>query len=112
MNVFVLKQALGVDVSKVSLSLCLGIMNGYLSKNFIPRSDVTTDKVGFKELTKWLKKVSVLGPKPVIVMEAAGVYHEELALFLPDCVYPVSIMQSGRVKRYAQSLNQRSKTDA
>jgi transposase len=112
MNVLVLKQSLGVDVSKASLSLCLGIMNGDLSKNFIPRSDVSNDKVGFKELTKWLKKVSALGPKPVIVMEATGVYHEELALYLPDCGYPVSIMQSGRVKRYAQILDQRSKTDA
>jgi len=112
MEVITLKQALGVDVSKASLSMCLGQMKGDLSKDFIAGSDVSNDQVGFKELAKWLKKVSALGPKPIIVMEATGVYHEELALFLYDLDYHVSIMQSGRVKRYAQSLDQRSKTDA
>lgn len=108
----VLKQALGIDVSKASLSLCLGIMNGDLTKRFIPGSDVSNDKGGFKELTKWLNNVSVLDSKPLIVMEATGVYHEELAFYLHALGYQVSIMQSGRVKRYAQSLDQRSKTDA
>ncbi len=112
MKEIVLKKALGVDVSKASLSMCLGIMNGDLSKDFIAGSDVSNDKTGFKELVKWLKKVSGLGLSPIIVMEATGVYHEGLALFLHDLGYQVSIMQSGRVKRYAQSLDQRSKTDA
>jgi transposase len=112
MKEIVLKKALGVDVSKASLSMCLGIMNGDLSKDFIPGSDVSNDKAGFKLLAKWLKKVSGSGPKPIIVMEATGVYHEGVSLFLHGLGYQVSIMQSGRVKRYAQSLDQRSKTDA
>ena len=112
MKEIVLKQALGVDISKANLSMCLGMMNGDLSKDFIPRTDVSNDKTGFKELAKWLKKVSGKGPKPIIVMEATGVYHEGVAIFLHSLGYQVSIMQSGRVKRYAQSLDQRSKTDA
>jgi transposase len=112
MKKIILKQALGVDISKASLSMCLGIMNGDLSKDFIPRADVSNDKIGFKKLAKWLEKVSGQGPNPIIVMEATGVYHEEVALYLNNLGYAVSIMQSGRVKRYAQSLDQRSKTDA
>ena len=45
-------------------------------------------------------------------MEATGVYHEGVSFFLHDLGSQVSIMQSGRVKRYAQSLDQRSETDA
>ena len=45
-------------------------------------------------------------------MEATGVYHEGIAHYLNNKGYRVSVMQSGRVKRYAQSLSQRSKTDA
>ncbi|RDC62035.1 hypothetical protein AHMF7616_00625 [Adhaeribacter pallidiroseus] len=45
-------------------------------------------------------------------MEATGVYHEALAMYLHQKRYTISVMQSGRVKRYAQSLDQRSKTDA
>ena len=45
-------------------------------------------------------------------MEATGVYHEDIAYYLYNQGYDVCIMQSGRVKKYAQSLDQRSKTDA
>ena len=45
-------------------------------------------------------------------MESTGVYHEGIANYLYHKGYKVSILQSGRVKRYAQSLDQRSKTDA
>jgi len=108
----ILKQALGIDVSKDNLSMCLGIMNADLVKDFIPREDVSNDLTGFKVLLKWLKKVSKGNVLPIVVMEATGVYHEEIAIFFHKKGYQVSIMQSGRVKRYAQSLDQRSKTDA
>jgi len=112
MEELVLKQALGIDVSKASLSLCMGILMGNLEKDFIPRVDVGNDLCGFKELSKWLKKASQGESRPIIVLEATGVYHEGVALYLHGLGYQVSIMQSGRVKRYAQSLDQRSKTDA
>lgn len=107
----VLKQALGIDVSKDSLSFCLGILENDLEKRFISGTDVSNDKLGFKQLSKWLKRVSN-DALPIIVMEATGVYHEGIAHYLHFLGYTVCIMQSGRVKRYAQSLDQRSKTDA
>jgi len=112
MKVGILKEALGIDVSKATLSMCLGIMQSDLSKGFIAREDVSNDLAGFKELSKWLKRSTKGMEKPIIVMEATGVYHEGIALYLHRQGYRVSVMQSGRVKRYAQSLDQRSKTDA
>ena len=112
MKVEVLKEALGIDVSKDGLSLCLGILKGDLEKDFIAREDVSNDKKGFKELSKWLIKVSVGTVKPIIVLEATGVYHQGITHYLHELGYQVCVMQSGRVKRYAQSLDQRSKTDA
>lgn len=112
MNETVLKQALGIDVSKASLSMCLGIVKSDLEKEFISRKDVANEKDGFKALSRWLKKSANPGDFPIIVMEATGVYHEGIATYLHDLGYQVSILQSGRVKKYAQSLDQRSKTDA
>jgi transposase len=112
MKAEVLKEALGIDVSKASLSMCLGIMKSDLAKDFLPRDDVSNDNKGYVELSKWLKRVTKGTEKPIIVMEATGVYHEGIALYLYNQGYKVSVMQSGRVKRYAQSLDQRSKTDA
>lgn len=108
----VLRQSLGIDVSKEGLSRCLGSLNADLGKSFIPAPDVSNDQKGFKELVKWLESVRDKRIELSIVMEATGVYHEALAWFLYEKGYTVCIMQSGRVKRYAQSLDQRSKTDA
>jgi len=108
----VLKESLGIDVSKDSLSLCLGVLKEDLAKEFIPREDVPNDKNGFKDISRWLKQVSSNKRKPTVVMEATGVYHESIALYLHDLGYNVCVMQSGRVKSYAKSLDQRSKTDA
>ncbi len=48
----------------------------------------------------------------LVVLEATGVYHQGIAHYLYVHGYSVCVMQSGRVKRYAQSLDQRSKTDS
>jgi len=108
----VLKQSLGIDVAKDSLSLCLGTLAQDLEKQFTAGSDVPNEAKGFQQIEKWLNKLCVDKDRLVVVMEATGVYHEGAALYLHQRGYAVSIMQSGRVKRYAQSLDQRSKTDA
>ncbi|PHS05916.1 MAG: IS110 family transposase, partial [Kordia sp.] len=58
------------------------------------------------------KKAGIPQVNLTIVMEVTGVYHEAIAYYLYDKDYQVSIMQSRRVKKYTQSLDQRSKTDA
>lgn len=107
-----LKQSLGIDVSKLSLSLSLGSLTDKLVKEFTSRSDVSNDISGYRELSKWLGKSVDATVELVVVMEATGVYHQGIAHYLHDKGYAVCIMQSGRVRRYAQSLDQRSKTDA
>lgn len=107
-----LKQSLGIDVSKLNLSLSLGFLSETLVKEFKSRPDVPNDVSGYKELLKWLNKSVDSNVELLVVMEATGVYHQGIAHYLHGQGYAVCVMQSGRVKRYAQSLDQRSKTDA
>lgn len=107
-----LKQSLGIDVSKSSLSLSFGFLSGKLEKEFIFHEDVSNDLSGYKTLLKWLRHWVDSSVDFLIIMEATGVYHQGIAHYLYDNGYKVCVMQSGRVKRYAQSLDQRSKTDA
>ena len=108
----ILKQCLGIDVSKLSLSLSLGSLTNDLSKSFESHLDVGNDLTGYKTIVKWLEKSLDNSVNFIIVMEATGVYHQHVAHYLYERGYAICIMQSGRVKRYAQSLDQRSKTDA
>jgi len=107
-----LKQSLGIDVSKLNLSLSLGFLRETLVKEFKSHSDVSNDLSGYKELLKWLKESVDSTVDLLVVMEATGIYHQGIAHYLHAKGYAVCVMQSGRVKRYAQSLDQRSKTDA
>ncbi|MFH6605190.1 IS110 family transposase [Maribacter algicola] len=107
-----LKQSLGIDVSKLSLSLSFGFLTDKLEKEFISHPDVTNDLSGYGELLNWLEKSVDDTVELTVVMEATGVYHQGITHYLYSNGYRVCVMQSGRVKRYAQSLDQRSKTDA
>ncbi|MDP2527467.1 IS110 family transposase [Maribacter dokdonensis] len=107
-----LKQSLGIDVSKSNLSLSLGFLNERLVKEFESRPDVSNDIKGYKVLLKWLGASVNPNVELLVVMEATGVYHQGIAHYLYEHGHSVCVMQSGRVKRYAQSLDQRSKTDA
>ena len=108
----VLKVVLGVDVSKETLAVCLCRLTVSLVKEFEVPFEVSNDRKGYKKLIHWLAKEKVSKSDLWIVMESTGVYHEMLVYYLYEVGFKVSVMQSGRVKRYAQSLDQRSKTDA
>jgi transposase len=97
----ILKQCLGIDVSKLNLSLSLGFLTEKLEKQFMVHGDVSNDLSGYKELLKWLKKLVDSSVYFLIVMEATGVYHQSIAHYLHSKGYAVCVMQSGRVKRYA-----------
>ncbi|MFT5669168.1 MAG: transposase [Vicingaceae bacterium] len=106
-----IQEAVGIDVSKDMLSWAYCGMHSDLSKAFTPGEDVGNDLKGFKELLKVLSKISK-SKSIVFVLEATGVYHEKLVYYLHGLGLKVVLMQSGRARRYAQSLDQRSKTDA
>ena len=107
-----LKQCLGIDVSKLNLSLSLGFLTDGLDKEFTSHPDVSNDLSGYKELLRWLRRSADTKVELLVVMEATGVYHQGVAHYLHAKGYSVCVMQSGRVKSYARSLDQRSKTDA
>lgn len=112
MEQHILKVALGVDVSKENLAVCLCRLRVNLTKEFEDSFEVSNDLPGFKKLIRWLDKHVPDREDLWVVMESTGIYHEAFVHYLYEAGFNVSVMQSGRVKRYAQSLDQRSKTDA
>ena len=106
------KQALGIDVSKDELVVCLSHMmqeDGRVEK-VRGRKFANTYK-GFEALVIWLTKHALADVHLVILMEATGVYHENLAYFLYDHDYNVCIELANKVKAFGRSLNAYSKTD-
>tara|TARA_R110002020_G_scaffold200030_4_gene402059 strand:+ start:448 stop:675 length:228 start_codon:yes stop_codon:yes gene_type:complete len=52
----ILKIALGVDVSKENLAVCLCRLTVNLTKDFETPFEVSNDISGFKKLIRWLDK--------------------------------------------------------
>lgn len=102
-----MKSYLGVDISKAKFDVAL-LVDGkrYRSKVF------TNGAMGFRAFLEWIgANVDGALANVHICMEATGVYHEGLALFLHDRGLAVSVVNPMLAKRFVESEGARSKTD-
>jgi transposase len=100
-------NTIGIDVSKDKLDSALLRAEDKL------KTKVTANKPsGWQELLDWaLKNTGVDNTLLHFVMEATGIYHQQLATFLYKAGAKVSVVNPAQVKFYAQSLGVRSKND-
>ena len=94
----------GIDVSKKKLDVALLREQGKFRDKVI-----ANDRKGFLELAAWLAKQGVI--KAHICMEATGAYWEDLAEFLVDAGFEVSVVNPLLIRKFGESLGERSKTD-
>lgn len=94
---------LGFDIAKAKFDLALFIEGKFKTKVFENRP------AGFEQLREWLKERGV--DSGHACMEATGPFSEELATFLHDAGFIVSIVNPAQVKGFAQSQLSRNKTD-
>ena len=99
----------GIDVSKEKVDL------GWLR-------DVTTGKKktkvfrnaakGHQQIADWLlKNIKAPASEIVVALEPTGVYHEALLYFLHECGFKVLLVNPGKARKYAESVNIIHKTD-
>ena len=94
---------IGVDVAKAKVDIAVSIANKFKSKVF------NNTPQGFKELTDWLKTLNIHHAH--FCMEATGIYWEQIAEYLVEQKFIVSIVNPAIISAYAKSLMQRGKTD-
>jgi len=104
-----MREFTGIDISKEKFDV------GWLR-------DVKTGKkktkvfkntrAGHQQVQDWLlSNLKVPAQDIVITLEPTGVYHEALMHFLHDCGFQVLLVNPGKARKYAESLNQIHKTD-
>ncbi len=108
----VLKQVVGIDVGKDEFYVCYKVQ--YEDNSTIIKGTKSFDNtiLGMQSFLKWSEKrnrwVSVA---PIYVMEATGIYYENLAYFLYENGKKVSVHLAQKLKYYAKSCNLKTKTD-
>ncbi|MFC1960404.1 IS110 family transposase, partial [Chloroflexota bacterium] len=98
------RTILGIDVSKATIDVALLRPNQRAQA-----ASYHNTPAGFKKLGKWLTKRQA--EQVHVCLEATGTYGDDVALFLHEAGHTVSVVNPVRIKKYAESLLQRNKTD-
>ncbi len=106
-----LKQVVGIDVSKNTLDISLGRLQLDLTIELHSYKVFKNTLNGFEFLLEWVKKNTIVEMELLFVMEATGVYHQKLAYFLDGLNQKVSIVLPNKVSNYIRTLENKTITD-
>jgi transposase len=108
----IIKQVVGVDVSKDTLAVCYGTADQQQNQEITGPVIFTNNLSGFHELMSFAKKKRGQLKAPFyFVMEATGIYYENLAYFLNEKHQKVIVLLPNKAKNYSKTLSIKSKTD-
>jgi len=111
MKQVVLKQNVGIDISKNGFAVAfMYLLDNQRVKIKGTRSFSNNEK-GFSEFLNWCSKFQIKGLSLHFTMEATGVYYEQLAYFLNQKRFIIHVVLPNMAKKFAQSYNQKIKTD-
>lgn len=99
--------SLGIDVGKSTLEVALRDRQDVLAKTSLPN-----DSEGYEDLLVWLEDREACPEETCVCMEASGNFEEAVARRLYEEAYRVSVVNPRRLKGYASSQLQRTKTDS
>jgi transposase len=107
----VFKQVVAFDISSKDFNFCFSQMN--IEQEIVIKQSGKCDNnhTGFEQVYSKINKNRVKDLALFFVMEATGVYYEELAYFLKDKGERVCVILPTKSKQYFKSLNIKSKTD-
>lgn len=107
----ILKQGLGLDVSKDKVAACFSQQEPDKPFRILSNKSFATNAAGLKQLHLWSERQRQPPLELHVSMEATGVYYEHLAYFLLSRKYRVSVLLPNRTAAYAKSLAYKSKDD-
>jgi len=116
-----IKKVVGIDISKDSFTVCFGTLNCELKQKISKPFKFDNNVKGFKKLLSTMCKVDYFAdsqsesslPTTAVwfVMQATGVYYENLAYFLSEANHSLSVVIPNKIKNFAKTLENKSKTD-
>jgi transposase len=112
----ILRVSYGVDISSESFVASCGVMYDDLKKEVNNAKSFSNNNRGFDKLLshtkKHLKNLALCDKSEIwFVMEASGVYYENLAYFLYKKGYNVHVALANKVKNFTRTMENKSKND-
>jgi len=107
----IIKQVVGVDVSKDTLDANLSFLQQNMLIKNIETKRFSNSKSGIKEMIKWFQKRCEKSLPVLVVCEATGVYYELLAYSMHESNYNISVVLPNKINHFMKSNNIRNITD-
>lgn len=109
----IIKQVVGIDISMDSLAARFGVIDSKQNQNIIGAKTFTYNNTGHAELIQWANKNKLDAELSIwFVMEATGVYYENLAFYLAENKQNIAVILPNKIKNFARTLDSKSKTDS
>jgi len=106
-----LKYGVGIDMGKEDFNACLSVIDSSQGIKIRATTRFKNHKKGFSEFAKWVDKHCKEELPIHYLMEATGVYYEQLALFLHHRAEYVVVVLPQKAKHYIKALGIKTKTD-
>lgn len=108
----VFKQSVGLDISKDTFVACFSQRQTGKSFHILSCRTFKCTNGAFEQFHRWVQNQRHASAPLQLLMEATGVYYEELAYFLHAKGYPLTVLLPNKTAAFAKSLSYKSKTDA
>ncbi len=106
-----LKYGLGIDMAMEKFDACISIIDKLQQVTIRAQCSFNNNKKGFEAFILWVTKNTRIPLPTVYLMEATGIYYEQLAWFLHDKKCNVSVVLPNKAKKYKEALGLKSKND-
>lgn len=106
-----LKYGLGIDMAMEKFDACISLIDNMQRVTIKSQCSFNNNKKGFETFILWVTKNSNLALPTVYLMEATGIYYEQLAWFLHNKNCSVSVVLPNKAKKYKEALGLKSKND-
>src|ERR1041385_5971930 len=106
-----IKQCVGIDCGLKELVVAYGMMDESFEIKILSNSKFKNNPGGFKKLLAWSKKLNAQGHPVSYVVEATGVYHEKLALYLHEQSCQVTVLLPNKAKAFIRTLSVKTIND-
>lgn len=105
------KLVVGIDVSMDDFYACIKVRTETDNIKIKGTHSFENTEKGFRECLAWALKRRKDDCPVSFVMEATGVYYENLAYYLHTNDQKVSVVLANKIRNYIKSLNVKTKTD-
>lgn len=107
----IIKANVGLDMSMATFWATITISNQDFEIKHLKSAEFSNDENGYKALLEWLKAAGIALKDVHFTMEATGVYYEHIAMYLHQNEYSVHVVLPNKAKKFAESLDNKSKND-